>query len=95
MKKVAAYVGLAHSVERVYSRDTLQTLSGRYDFIADGKTLTKEELLARLSELRQELAELDAREPKNQNSEAYEDWADEHEDLEDDIDEVLEQLEEL
>lgn len=46
MKKVAAYVGLAHSVERVYSRDTLQTLSGRYDFIADGKTLTKEELLA-------------------------------------------------
>ena len=57
--------------------------------------MTKEELLARLAELKEELAELDAREPKNQNSEAYEDWAYEHEDLQDDIDEILEQLEEL
>ena len=46
MKKIAAYVGLATSTDRVYSKDTLQTLSDRYDFIADGKTLTKEELLA-------------------------------------------------
>ena len=40
MKRIAAYVGLAHSVERVYSKDTLQTLAERYDFIADGRTLT-------------------------------------------------------
>ena len=46
MKKIAAYVGLASSIDRVYSKDTLQTLSDRYDFIADGKTLTKDELLS-------------------------------------------------
>ncbi|MBR5446655.1 MAG: hydroxyacid dehydrogenase [Clostridia bacterium] len=46
MKKIAAYVGSDANVNRVYSKDTLQTLAGRYDFIADGKTLTKEELLA-------------------------------------------------
>lgn len=32
---------------------------------------------------------LDALEPKNENSEAYDDWADLHEDLEDVLDEIL------
>ena len=46
MKKLAAFVGSAANVDRVYSKATLETLHERYDFIAEGKTLTKEELLA-------------------------------------------------
>ena len=46
MKKLAAFVGSAANVDRVYSKATLETLQERYDFIAEGKTLTKEELLA-------------------------------------------------
>ena len=53
------------------------------------------ELERQLAELQEELTALDAREPKNMNSEAYEAWADEHEDLEDQIDEILDCLEEL
>lgn len=50
------------------------------------------ELERQLAVLREQLVQLDAREPKNMDSEAYEDWADEHEDLEDQIDEILDQL---
>lgn len=39
--------------------------------------------------------QLDNSEPKNQKSEAYEDWAEKHEDLEDVLDEILDRLEEL
>lgn len=46
MKKIAAFVGDAAQVARVYSRDTLDALHTQYDFIADGKTLTKDELLS-------------------------------------------------
>lgn len=53
------------------------------------------DLERQLAELQEELIALDAREPKNMNSEAYETWADEHEDLEDQIDEILDALEEL
>ena len=49
-----------------------------------------EEYLERLRAL---ISELDAREPKNMNSEAYEQWGDEH--LEDLVDEVLDRLDEL
>lgn len=37
---------------------------------------------------------LDALEPKNENSEAYDDWADLHEDLEDVLDEILDMQDE-
>ena len=43
----------------------------------------------------EELMALDAKEPKNMNSEAYEEWADEHEELEDYLDEILERMEAL
>lgn len=58
-------------------------------------TMTREELEDYLHTLEETLAQLDAKEPKNPNSEAYEDWADEHEDLEDQIDEVLDLLDEM
>lgn len=57
--------------------------------------MTGEELLEYLSRLERRLADLDAREPKNMNSDAFEAWADEHEALEDAIDEVREFLDEL
>lgn len=56
--------------------------------------MSREELLDYLRQLEQRLQALDAREPKNMNSEAYESWADEHEALEDAVDEVREMLDE-
>ena len=41
------------------------------------------QLQAHYAAMQEELHELDAKEPKNMNSEAYEEWADEHEELED------------
>lgn len=57
--------------------------------------MSREELLDYLRQLERRLQGLDAREPKNMNSEAYESWADEHEVLEDAIDEVRELLDEI
>lgn len=57
--------------------------------------MTAAELEEYLAELEGRLSALDAKEPKNMNSEAYDLWADEHEMLEDAIDEVREFLDEL
>ena len=57
--------------------------------------MSRQELLAYLAELEEQLQQLDAREPKRMGSEAYEAWADEHEELEDAIDEVWEFLDEV
>lgn len=57
--------------------------------------MTVEELQACLAQLEEELALLDAREPADENSEAYEDWAEEHEELEDWIDDVKDCLDDL
>jgi 5'-nucleotidase len=54
---------------------------GRFDIVFD--------------ELREQIADLDKAEPKNMNSEAYEEWGDLHEELEDLVDEVLDRLDEL
>ena len=48
-----------------------------------------------LGRLRVLISELDAREPRNLNREAYEQWGEEHEALEDLVDEVLDRLDEL
>ena len=57
--------------------------------------MTLEELQAHYAQMQEELHGLDANEPKNMNSEAYEQWADEHEELEDYLDEILDQMETL
>ena len=57
--------------------------------------LTPEELQACLAHLEEELAKLDAREPADETSAAYDDWADEHEELEDWIDDVKDRLDDL
>ena len=68
-----------------------------FDFnsFRDPAEMDKEYLLAYLEQLRAQIAELDAAEPKNMNSEAYEEWAEQHEELEDLVDEALDLLDEL
>lgn len=62
---------------------------------ADIDTMTAEQLKAYQGQLLAQLAQLDKREPKNMNSEAYDTWADAHEELEDLLDDILDRLEEL
>ena len=57
--------------------------------------MTLEEIQAHYAQMQEELHALDAKEPKNMNSEAYEEWADEHEELEDYLDEILDRMEVL
>ena len=54
-----------------------------------------QQLQAHYAAMQEELHELDAKEPKNMNSDAYEEWADEHEELEDYLDEILDRMEAL
>ena len=54
----------------------------------------KDELLARLDELRTMVEELDGQEPEDMASEEYELWGQAHEELEDQIDDILELLDE-
>ena len=61
----------------------------------DIDSMDKDALRAYLKELRIRIEELDEKEPRNMNSEAYEDWADRHEELEDLLDDVIDKLEEL
>ena len=56
---------------------------------------SKEELKRQLALLNAELAELDAREPCDEESEEYEAWGEQHEELEDLIDEALDLLDEM
>ena len=50
------------------------------------------ELLARVQELHEQLAELDEREPEDMASAAYDRWAGRHEALEDELDDLMELL---
>ena len=52
------------------------------------ESLSREELLA----LREKLAALDAREPEDMMSKAYERWGERHEALEDELDDLLDLL---
>ena len=61
----------------------------------DLDSMDKEALLTYLEQLRAQIEELDAAEPKNMNSEAYEEWGDLHEELEDRVDDILDRLDEM
>lgn len=56
------------------------------------EALSREALLALAQELREKLAELDAREPEDMMSKAYERWGEHHEALEDELDDLLDLL---
>ena len=58
-------------------------------------SMDKDGLLAYLDQLRTQIEELDAAEPKNMTSEAYEEWGSLHEELEDLIDDILDRLDEM
>ena len=57
--------------------------------------MTPEQLHAYQAVLLQKLAALDAKEPQNMNSEAYEEWGDAHEELEDLLDEIQDRLDDI
>ena len=61
----------------------------------DISTMDKDALLSYLDQLRARIEQLDEAEPKNMNSEDYEEWGDLHEELEDLVDDVLDRLEEM
>ena len=61
----------------------------------DPSDMTKEELLAYLEQLREQIAALDEAEPEDMESEEYEIWGEAHEDLEDLVDEAMDRLEEF
>lgn len=61
-------------------------------FPADAEEPEQESLLARVQALREKLAELDAREPEDMMSKAYERWGERHEALEDELDDLLDLL---
>ncbi len=61
----------------------------------DIEILSIEQLSFCLDELNEKLIELDKNEPKNIESDEYEEWADEHEDLEDLIDDIRDRIDEL
>ena len=60
----------------------------------DLENMTREQLEIRLAELRRQIEALDAREPEDMESDAYEDWGDTHEELEDQVDDILDLLDE-
>ena len=60
----------------------------------DPQTLSRETLLAQAQELRERIADLDAREPADMMSAQYERWAARHEALEDALDDILDLLDE-
>lgn len=53
------------------------------------------DLQAQKAALLAQIAELDAREPEDMDSELYEAWAEEHEELEDLLDEIQDLLDEV
>ena len=55
--------------------------------------MTLPQLQAHYAAMQEELHALDKKEPRNMNSDAYEEWADEHEELEDYLDEILDRME--
>lgn len=61
----------------------------------DIDNMDNDALLSYLEQLRARIEQLDEAEPKNMNSEAYEEWGDLHEELEDLVDDILDRLDEM
>ena len=61
----------------------------------DLDAMSRDELVDYLEAVRAQIRQLDEREPKNMNSEEYEDWGDRHEKLEDLADEIQDLLDDM
>ena len=57
--------------------------------------MSRDQLLAWLREIREQIAQLDALEPGDMESEAFEAWGERHETLEDLADDILDRLDAL
>jgi hypothetical protein len=68
---------------------------GDYREEPDVDSMNREELLCYLETVRSRIAQLDAREPEDMDSEEYGDWSDAHEELEDLADDAQDRLDEL
>lgn len=73
----------------------IQFVPKAFDEEADIDAMDPEELKDYMAQLQEQIAELDKKEPRNMNSEAYEAWGDRHELLEDLLDDVLDRLDEM
>lgn len=71
-----------------------EPLEAFLDSFPGAEALDEAELRDCLEQTKALIVGLDGAEPKNQNSEAFEQWAQRHEDLEDILDELLDALEE-
>lgn len=65
------------------------------DTLPDVDTMELPALTAYREFIEDQIHQLDLEEPKNEASEAYDEWADEHEELEDILDDILDRMEEL
>ncbi|MCM1149332.1 MAG: hypothetical protein NC319_04495 [Butyricicoccus sp.] len=65
---------------------------GAFDTEPDIYSMSRGELMDHLDEVREQIGELDEREPEDLASEEYDDWADRHERLEDLADEIQDLL---
>lgn len=63
--------------------------------IPDLDGMGRDQLLAWLREIREQIAQLDEQEPRDMESEAYEVWGQRHEELEDLADDILDRLDTL
>lgn len=66
-----------------------------FDEEPDIGAMNRKELLSCLDTLREKISALDELEPRDMDSEEYEDWGERHEQLEDLVDEILDRLDDM
>lgn len=71
----------------------MEALERFLDAFDDPNAMSPAELETAKSQVQEAIARLDALEPQNEQTEAYDNWADLHEDLEDLLDEIQDNLE--
>lgn len=87
--------GIIKDIERRMEMAEIIDLNPYFEDEPDIQAMDAKQLCAYLKALKERIAEMDEREPKNMESEEYEDWAEAHEELEDAVDEILERMDEL
>ena len=70
--------------------DVMEYLASAWDRLDQ---MDETALRSLLRDVEERLSDLDAEEPEDMDSEAYEEWADRHEELEDLADELMDRLE--
>ena len=78
-----------------FNPEKLEEIAEFLDNVPDFDDMDAHVLRQYRKETEQMIAALNELEPRNQNSDAYEQWAELHEDLEDVLDEILDCLEDL